>query len=184
MSNNRSPLFSDNDRRQPPDAQEKDGRTSSFWPGLTVMSFPADQTLSLINSLNVSGSFTLPDHLHVLPSTHTIGVPCSQFKPPPWPRKKRALPNPTSCLTSMTVTAAVAADVADAAGFGLAGAALAGIVGEVSALVLTFGTETALAAFFLIFIFKEELNNRRLHTVGLNIAQNCEVSKQKLRFQL
>ena len=81
------------------------GRTSSFWPGVTMRSFPADQTLSLISTLKVIGEATVCDQRQVRPSTQASGTPCSHVRPEPWPRRKTALPKPTSILTSMVVRA-------------------------------------------------------------------------------
>src|SRR5271155_2127141 len=102
-----------------------------------------------MSGLKVIGSLTFPDHRQVLPSTQFSGTPRSHVRSPPCPRRKTALPNPTSNLTSMVVTA----PETGAAVVVALGVAMTVDAGD-SALVLTFGIRTAFAALFLIFISK------------------------------
>jgi hypothetical protein len=102
--------------------QANSGAISSFWPGAMTKSFPEDQTVSLIRSLNVTGSFTSLAQRQVLPSTQTRGCPCSQVKPAPCPRKKRALPKPTSNFTSIVVRMVLGAPLDVGLGAGATGA--------------------------------------------------------------
>src|SRR6266481_5560182 len=92
-------------------ASQKAGTTSTFSPGPITRSAPLAQTESFNNSLNVTFSARGAVHRQILPLTHSQGTPRSQLRPGPWPRRKTALPKPTSILASMVV--ALGADTAD-----------------------------------------------------------------------
>jgi hypothetical protein len=144
----------------------KRGATSSFWPGLTTRSLPADQTLSLMSTLKVIGDAALCDHRHVLPSTQAIGTPCSQVRPDPWPRRKTALPKPTSILTSMMVRAPEVDTAALTAPFGMPEFDFGALDVEIGALVMdvfSVGFRAAAAALFFGFIF--QYFNESIHLI-------------------
>jgi hypothetical protein len=83
------------------------------------------------------GGHVFCDQRQVLPSTQASGTPCSHVKPDPCPRRKTALPKPTSILTSMVVSA-------PEADFGAL---------EVEVVVvLSVGFRAATAALFFVFI--------------------------------
>jgi len=164
------------------------------------MSFPADQMLSLISTLNLIGSFASPDQRQVLASTQTNGTPWSQVKPLPWPRTNTELPKPTSNLTSMVVIAGdgeVSAPGAFGAGAGVgfgaatigAGTAAATGVGgggggatgagaaevvEVLDFTVVLGFRAVLPALFVIFISIYGFNRRQA-------AHPVAVARSKLR---